>query len=530
VIVLIGFMGAGKTTVGRLLAHELRTDFVDADDAIEERAALPVADIFESRGEGEFRRLERATVADLVRNGEGVVALGGGALGDEATRKMLGSRRDLTVVYLAVDHDEALRRIGPDRSRPMLTFTDARGLHERRRATYETAASVTIETTGRTPQRIVREIVETIDETSGHLRPATRRVTVPMGPRAYDVLVGAGLAGRLGELIPEVGRAEKAFVVTHPELLELAERVAESTSTAGLKTDLLDIPSGEMSKSLDVVSLLYDRLGHAAAHRADIVVGVGGGVVTDVAGFVASTFNRGMPVVQVATTLLGQVDAAVGGKTGINLSYGKNLVGTFYHPTLVVCDVDVLGTLPEEEIRAGLAEVIKYGFIASPDLLHLVERNAEQILQANPRVMVDIVGRSVQIKASVVAGDEREEGERALLNYGHTFAHAIEQTVGYGRIRHGEAVAVGMMAAAHLGRVLDRFDEQVVEAHRTALGAVGLPVTASLDVDVLERAWLRDKKFLHGVRFVLLTRIGEAEAGVTAPRAAVVEALERLSG
>ena len=176
-----------------------------------------------------------------------------------------------------------------------------------------------------------------------------------------------------------------------------------------------------------------------------------------------------------------------------------------------------------------MAEVIKYGFIAAPEILQLVDNNAGRILNADPGALIDVVKRSVEIKASIVAADEREDGPRALLNYGHTFAHAIEHSAGYGGIRHGEAVAVGMMAAAHLGHALGRFDESVVEAHRRVLGAVGLPVTASLDIDALERAWLRDKKYLHGIRFVLLKAIGEAERGVTAPRPAIARALERLS-
>jgi shikimate kinase/3-dehydroquinate synthase len=530
VILLIGFMGAGKTTVGRLLGHELDATFVDADDVIQERAGLSVADIFATRGEAEFRRLECAVVADLLQAGPEVLALGGGALEDEGTRARVGSRPDTAIVYLEVDHDAALRRVGGDAARPLLATSDTRSLHEARRRTYESLATMTIETTSRTPPQVVGAIVEAVGGAAPANRPQLRRLNVPAPSGPYDVIVGAGLTGRLGGLVPGLDRAEKAFLITHPGLGDIAEAVSESMREMGLKTETLDVPAGETSKSLEVVSSLYDRLGEAAAHRTDIVAGVGGGVVTDLAGFIASTFNRGMPLVQVPTTLLGQVDAAVGGKTGINLRHGKNLVGTFYQPRVVVCDVDLLATLPVEERRAGLAEVIKCGFIAAPDLLRLIEQKASLVLDAHPDVSAEIVARSVAIKASFVADDEREEkGRRALLNYGHTFAHAIEHAARYGGIRHGEAVAIGMMAAAHLGSVLGRFDEQVVGAHRKVLGSVGLPVTASVDIDVLERAWLRDKKYQQGVRFVLLTRIGNAQAGVAAPRSAVVEALERLS-
>jgi shikimate kinase/3-dehydroquinate synthase len=209
------------------------------------------------------------------------------------------------------------------------------------------------------------------------------------------------------------------------------------------------------------------------------------------------------------------------------LRHGKNLVGTFHQPSVVVCDVDVLHSLPVEEMRAGLAEVIKHGLIADPDLVHLVVNEAGAILDRDAALLTEVVARSARIKAAIVSADEREHGVRAMLNYGHTFAHAIEAIADFA-MRHGEAVAIGMMAAAHLGHALGRLDDDAVELHRSALSAVGLPVTASLDIDSLERAWLRDKKYRGGVRFVVLAGIGRAEAGIHAPREAIVEALERL--
>ena len=522
-IVLVGFMGAGKSTVGRLLAAELNADFIDADAAIESRAGMPVRDIFAANGEQEFRSMERRVVGELLAGDSRVLALGGGALEDPGTRTVL-EESDATIVYLEVDHDEALRRVGNDVGRPLLRRPDLDSLHRRRRATYDAAAHITVDTTTRSPEEVVRAITNSL----GQAKPEQRSIRVEVGPRPYDVIVGAGALHRLSEAKAGEG-AEKAFLITHAELLPSAERAADLLQARGLRTVVLDVPAGETAKSLDVIGQLYDRLGKEAAHRRDLVVGVGGGVITDIAGFVASTFNRGMPVVHIPTSLLGQVDAAIGGKTGINIDHGKNLVGTYYQPALVICDVDLLATLPEREMRAGLGEVVKYGFIADPGLLELIGAHANEIVAADRAILSRIVARSVEIKAEVVAADEREEGRRATLNYGHTFAHAIEQTVGYGRIRHGEAVAVGMMAAAHLGHVLGRFDEPVVEAHRQVLDAVGLPVSASLDIDALERAWVRDKKYEHGVRFVLLKAIGDAETGVTAPRSAIVTALERLA-
>jgi shikimate kinase / 3-dehydroquinate synthase len=530
VIVLVGFMGAGKTTVGRLLADSLNDSFVDADDEIEERAGASIPDIFEAHGEHGFRALERDVVDELLAGNGGVVGLGGGALGEDGTRRSLASRDNTTVVYLDVAHDEALRRIGPAKDRPMLALSDSRLLHDSRRAVYESVADITVSTDGRSPQEVAIEILAALGSRQSHGNTEALRVEVVTGASNYDVLIGSGVVAQLGPLLAEMDGPEQAFVVTQTELRAIAIEVARSARAHGLKTSTLEIPSGEIHKSLEVAGQLYDRLADAAAHRHDVIVSVGGGVVTDIAGFVASTFNRGIPVVHVATSLLAQVDAAVGGKTGVNLHAGKNLVGTFHQPNAVLCDVDLLKSLPQTELRAGLAEVIKYGFIADPSLLELVERDAERILQADPDVLTEVVYRSVQIKAGIVAIDEHDRGHRAVLNYGHTFAHAIEHAAAFQGVRHGEAVALGMMAAAHLGHLLGRFDRQVVEAHRRVLEIVGLPVTASLDIDVLERAWLRDKKYLHGVRFVLLKAIGEAEINVEAPRTAIATALERLAG
>jgi shikimate kinase / 3-dehydroquinate synthase len=522
VIVLVGFMGAGKTTVGRALAEELGVPFIDADDVIETHAGMSVAEIFETWGENGFRQFERSVVGEILAGNDAVVALGGGALADPGTRSAL---KDRAVVHLDVSLDEAMQRIGDDRARPMLAAADPKALYDDRRALYESAARFTISTEGTAPEAVARAIAARLGEV-GPPTPAVRSSSVATTGGSYEVLVGTGLLGEVGTYVPDVDRAEKAFVVSHPDLRPIADLVAGGM---GVPAEVIEIPPGEGSKSLEVAGAVHRRLAQSAAHRSDLVVGVGGGVVTDVAGFVASTFNRGMRVVQVPTSLLAQVDAAIGGKTGVNLVEGKNLVGTFHQPVAVVCDVGALDTLPEAELRSGMAEVVKYGLIADPDLLDLVTGRGPDIMARDQGLMTEVVARSVAIKAEIVSADERERGPRAVLNYGHTFAHAMEQTAGFENVRHGEAVAVGMMAAAWLGRLLDRIDDEAVGVHRRALDALGLPTTAKLDVDGIERAWKRDKKYDRGVRFVLLARLGEAEFGITAPRDAVIEALARVA-
>ncbi|MPZ69643.1 MAG: 3-dehydroquinate synthase [Actinobacteria bacterium] len=509
-IVLVGFMGAGKSTVGRLLAEKLGGRFVDVDERIAQTSGRSIREMFEAEGEEVFRRGEVEAIAALLTDRPGVLALGGGALGDEITRAAL-SASEATVVHLDVSVDEAMARIGDDAERPMLARSDLATLAADRRVVYLGAADLSIAVDGRDAFDIARSITQLTE---------IPRVDAMVAGVKRPVYVGSGSCTVIASL-PVAREAEKVFVVSHPTLETLAARVSRSVPNA----ELLMVPEGETSKTLGGAAALYERLSAAAAHRHDLIIGVGGGVVTDLAAFVASTYNRGMPVVHTPTTLLGMVDAAIGGKTGVNLPAGKNLVGTFHQPSAVVCDTSFLSTLPAPEFTAGLAEVAKYGFISEPRILDILERGVTAVHEN----IEDIVLTSARIKCNVVAHDERESGPRETLNYGHTFAHAIEVTSGYGSIRHGEAVSLGMMAAAHLAAVLGRLDETSVDRHRGVLEAVGLPVRAFLDIDELDRAWVRDKKYRGGVRFVLLSRLGHAETGIVAPRGAVKEALERLA-
>ena len=358
-------------------------------------------------------------------------------------------------------------------------------------------------------------------------------IEVPIPGAPYLVYIGVGLTSRLTRFCSELPDAEKVFVITQPALMEQEEKLSAALEETSIESHVLYVKDGEAAKSLASVGSLYEELARMKAHRRDVVIALGGGVVTDVAGFVASTFNRGMALVNAPTTLLGQVDASVGGKTGVNLDAAKNLVGTIYQPRAVFCDVEQLRTLPREELISGLAEVVKYGFIGDSSLLDDVDKETQALLKAEAHLTSDIVARSVAIKAAIVAEDEREDGVRLHLNYGHTFAHAIERTSGYGQIRHGEAVSLGMVAAALLAEEMGLVSTGVVDLHRTVLTGVGLPVKATLDLDALSEAWRHDKKYRGGVRFVLLAETQDGSlsprANVDAPRHAIARAIERLS-
>jgi 3-dehydroquinate synthase len=316
------------------------------------------------------------------------------------------------------------------------------------------------------------------------------------GERPYRVLVGRGL---LSELPPLVDGAARAAVLHAAPLKAYADEVAEALRAAGAQPLPIEVPDAEAGKTIEVAARCWDALGAAGFTRTDVVVGVGGGAVTDLAGFVAACWLRGVRVVQVPTSLLGMVDAAVGGKTGVNTAAGKNLVGAFHPPAAVLADLATLDTLPRADLVAGLAEVVKCGFIADPAILDLVSADP------SPAAMHELVERSVRVKARVVSADLRESGLREILNYGHTLGHAIEKVEEY-RWRHGHAVSVGLVFAAALGRLAGRLDAPTADRHRSVLSALGLPVTYRADAwEKLRAAMAVDKKArADRLRFVVL--------------------------
>lgn len=324
----------------------------------------------------------------------------------------------------------------------------------------------------------------------------------------YDVLVGRGVLAELGGLVPP--RAERALVVHPRALSEYADAAEAALRGAGFEVHRAQVPDAESAKSIGTAADLWDRLGAAAFTRTDVLVGVGGGTVTDLVGFVAATWLRGVPVLQVPTTVLAMVDAAVGGKTGINTPAGKNLVGSFHPPHAVLCDLTTLETLPHDDVRAGLAEVVKGGFIADPRILELVEAHPSACLDVRGPVLRELIERKIRVKARIVAEDLTEAWLRETLNYGHTLGHAIEQVEGY-RLRHGEAVSVGMVFAAELAEVCGLIDAELVARHRSVLDALGLPTAdiwgkgAEGRFERLLDAMRRDKKARGSLlRFVVL--------------------------
>lgn len=349
---------------------------------------------------------------------------------------------------------------------------------------------------------------------------------VDLGERAYPVLIGAGLLGKPGLLSPYLGGAQ-AMVVTNKTVSPLfLDKLLGSLG--GVDADVVELDDGERFKTLATYSRVINALMDKRHNRTTTLIALGGGVVGDIAGFAAATFQRGVPFIQAPTTLLAQVDSSVGGKTGVNHADGKNMIGAFHQPSCVVADIQALQTLPEREYRAGLAEVVKYGVIQDAEFFGWLEGQVEALLAREPATLIHAIRRSCEIKAAVVQADEREAGARMILNYGHTFGHALEAATQYRTLLHGEAVAIGMVMAAHLAERCGRLSAAAVGRIRGLLGRCGLPtVPPKLESDALLTAMAMDKKALGGlIRLVLPDAIGTVSVTTDIPREAILETLE----
>jgi shikimate kinase/3-dehydroquinate synthase len=523
-VVLVGMMGAGKTSVGKRLAAKLGLPFVDADAEIEAGAQLTISEIFERFGEAYFREGERKVIARLLTSGPVVLATGGGAFMNATTRENIA--RHGVSIWLKPGFDVLLARVRKKSNRPLLKTADPertlRQLLDERSPIYA-LADHTIESHDAAHDSVVEAIFQRLKGARGSdaeaLSQGKRRVDVPLGARAYSILIGPGALDDAGAEIARIAPGVNCAVVTDARVAPLyLDRLAASLDRAGLRFTSIVCPPGEGSKSYSEFARVVDSLIEARIERRDIVIALGGGVVGDLAGFCAASLRRGVRLVQIPTTLLAQVDSSVGGKTGINSRHGKNLIGAFHQPSLVLADTACLNSLSERDFRAGFAEVVKYGLIGDHSFFEFLESNWRDIFAGGPS-RVEAIAISCTAKARVVVADETEQGERALLNFGHTFGHALEKLTAYdpARLVHGEGVAIGMALAFRFSRELGLCSGQDavrVEAH---LKAVGLPTRIGDipdfkgDPESLLAAMRQDKKVERGkLTFILAKSIGEA--------------------
>ena len=549
-VFITGFSGTGKTTTGHEVARLLGWKFVDTDDLIVASEGMAIEDIFSRHGEEEFRRIERETLETVARSRHQVVSTGGGVIMDERNRAVMDCAG--VVVLLEARPDTLVRRLrqqeadeGDDLvARPMLDAADLveriHSLKAQRQFNY-TRAHWTVHTDFLSPTQAAEEVVRGFNMVNASLNMAesdSARMDDPdlaaevrTSAGDYPLWVGWQLIDEVGERIRRIMDPGVAYIITDEGVYRQARRAQNSLEMSGIAAHLFVMPSGEQSKTLATAQHIYTWLAGLKAERGHLVLAVGGGVVGDLAGFVAATYLRGLPFAQVPTSLLAMMDAAIGGKTAVDLPQGKNLVGAFYQPKFVLADVSVLQTLPERELRSGWAEAIKHGLIMDDDLLSTFESQTDEIQALEPEIATDVIRRSMAIKANVVSQDERETlGIRVLLNYGHTIGHGIEAATGYGQYLHGEAVSIGMMGAARIGNGMGLMSDGEVERQRSVLAAYGLPLSApSVDPGSVLEAMRSDKKVAGGaIRWVLLDGIGNAITRNDVPAELVDDVLSGL--
>ncbi|MFZ6677684.1 bifunctional shikimate kinase/3-dehydroquinate synthase AroKB [Undibacterium sp. Tian12W] len=545
-------MGSGKTTVGRALAKKLNKRFIDSDHEIEARTGVSIPVIFEIEGEASFRQREADVIRDLTGQENIVLATGGGAVLNAESRQYLHERG--IVIYLRAGIHSILQRTRHDKNRPLLRTADPRKkleeLESQRAPLYQEVAHISIETGRPNVQFLVQTVLDKLAQeklfdipeallsnhkttmsaestaSSSSTSTNTTLLNVDLGERSYPIAIGTSLLTDSQFLQSKI-KGKKTVIVTNTVVAPLYLATLEaSLRAAGKEVLSVVLPDGEEQKNWASLMLIFDALLEHKCDRKTTLLALGGGVIGDMTGFAASAYMRGVPFVQIPTTLLSQVDSSVGGKTGINHPLGKNMIGAFYQPEAVIADIGSLQSLPDNELSAGLAEVIKHGAIIDPVFFDWIETNMSALRAKDPKALTHAILRSCEIKADIVRQDEREGGLRAILNFGHTFGHAIESGLGYGKWLHGEAVGCGMVMAADLSCRLGYIDYVTKTRIKQVVEAAGLPGVAP---DLGEDRWLElmevDKKNEGGkIKFILLKPLGKAHI-TTVPKEILLETL-----
>ncbi|MCI1935738.1 MAG: bifunctional shikimate kinase/3-dehydroquinate synthase [Bifidobacteriaceae bacterium] len=528
--VFIGMPGSGKTRIGRELAGILKVPFKDSDIEIEMQESETVTDIFENRGEQEFRAIEAGLIINRLSGFDGVLSLGGGAPMSASVAEAL--RRYVAaggmVVLLDADPREAISRASRSGNRPLLAKDAAarwRRLAEERMPVFTDVASLVVTTKGFSPMEVAQRIEDELYEHKVHVG----------GQNPYDVVIGNGVLEQLPSVVGE--KVHKVALIHTDPVRVHSDRALDLLNEAGYKVTDITIPDAEEGKTVDVMASIWHTLGEEGFTRSDAIVGLGGGAATDVAGFAAATWMRGIRYVNCPTSLLAMVDASTGGKTGINTELGKNLVGSFYTPAGVLADMTTLSTLPNDIFVEGLGEVAKSGFIMDTHILDLLESHSRVLRDFDPQnltpaqhaVIADLIRRTVTVKSAHVTADLKEAGKREFLNYGHTLAHAIEQ-IEHFTWRHGQAVAVGMVFAAELSHLTGHIDSETVDYHRRLLSSLGLRTSwQGGSFDEVLALMHRDKKARgNKLRFIILESVGVPIHLDDPPLDAVREAFERI--
>ena len=519
-IFLTGLSGVGKTTIGHRAASLLGWSFIDTDDVLAERMGMPVGQVLVEYGEARFRELESEVLHELGDEKRVVIATGGGIVIAEANRKFM--REHGLTVYLQASAEMAWKRMQEANGkifRPLVTGGNGlqrlQDLYAIRRAWYE-EAPIHIPTEEGTQDVLARRLISQALAHGYLFLPFLPQevINLQIGNLHSQALVEWGGLPHLAETLQAFEFSERVFVITDNQVGTLyGQSVQTLLEDAGFQPHIFTLPAGEASKSFQYFQQIIDWLVEQRAERKEGIIALGGGVVGDLSGFVASCYLRGVPFVQVPTTLLAQVDSAIGGKTGFNHSLGKNLIGSYYHPKLIYVDPAFILTLPECIYCEGWVEIAKYAMTLDDGLFVLLEEHLDTLEDRDPALLTSIVSRAIRMKMDVVQDDELDFGQRHILNYGHTFGHALEATTNYGIWLHGEAIAIGMEVAARVAVASGLLSQDAAARQSRLLQALHLPIRCpGTDVEALLNAMQHDKKVRAGrMHWILPTRIGHAE-------------------
>lgn len=529
-IFFTGFMASGKSRVGRCLAERMERPFVDTDALIAERAGKTISEIFEQDGEPTFRKMEREVVEELAASEEPkVISLGGGALSQDSI--VTAIRKSGLLIRLWAAPEVLSERIGRKNTRPLMAgLNDEERLAKIKtmladRERWYSKADFSVESSNEfSEQHVAEKILQILKFYESYALSVETS-----GGERYPIFIGKNLLPHLGCLLEglKLSQTHKFLVCTDTTVAKAQSRTLEKIKNQAGNCPAFKFRAGETNKSLSSLNQLYTFMLHREYGRKTCLLQFSGGVVGDMAGFGAATYQRGVPFIQLPTTVLSMVDSSVGGKVAVNHPAGKNMIGAFYQPRAVVCDLNTLQTLAENEVRAGIAEIVKYGVIYDEAFFKYMEENSAKINAKDEEVFKALILRSCSIKAEVVGIDEKENGLRAILNYGHTFGHAIEKLTDYNKYSHGIAVSLGMRVAARAAVLLGMLSKEAEARQNRLLDALGLPkkVDFALDVNAAWQAMGIDKKAEKGSRvYILPTCIGKVEKVKNIPEETVNEA------
>lgn len=510
-----GFMASGKSRTGRALADRLGRPFVDTDVVIVERAGKSINEIFEQDGEAKFREMERNIIAEIVqRETPHIISLGGGALTQPENLALI--KKSGTIIRLWAKPEVLSERIGRKNTRPLLAnLSDEERLEKikvmlKEREKNYAHADFSVESSNEySENHVIEKIVNMMHFWENHALDVN-----PSEGGRYPIFIGKDLINHSACMLEGLMLSDSyEFLVCTDTTIakEQGQRLSNLRNQAG-RCPVFKFQAGERNKTLHNLNQLYSFMLHRGYTRKSCLLQMSGGVVGDMAGFGAATYQRGIPFIQFPTTLLSMVDSSVGGKVAVNHPEGKNMIGAFYQPKAVVCDINVLGTLPENEYQAGLAEIVKYGVIYDEEFFLYMENHIKEIKAHDFATLKHLIFRSCQIKAEVVGIDEKEAGLRAILNYGHTFGHAIEKLTHYEQFSHGIAVSLGMRVAARASVLLGKMDESNEKRQNALLDALGFPRSFNVNIEAAWNAMAIDKKAEKGKRvYILPTKIGNVE-------------------